>query len=119
MAAANGYLEIVNLLVSVNPNVCVFQDGDGRTPLLLAVMKGQAHVITKLVQSKPEVVQYRLDQGETLAHLDVKQNQLVALKLLIQLGTNHHDLVIAKDDHGNTILHITAGLKQTEVITNG
>lgn len=114
-AAANGYVEMVNVLVSVNPNVCLFRDEDGRTPLHLAVMKGRVDVIRVLVRCQPEVIRFRLVQGETLVHLAVKQNQLGALKLLIELGRDDDDLVNVKDDHGNTILHIAAGLKQTEV----
>lgn len=114
-AAANGYVEMVNVLVSVNPNVCLFRDEDGRTPLHLAVMKGRVDVIRVLVRCQPEVIRFRLVQGETLVHLAVKQNQLGALKLLFELGRDGDDLVNVKDDHGNTILHIVAGLRQTEV----
>ena len=116
MVAANGYVEMVNVMLSMNPNVCVFQDEDGRTPIHLAVMRDQAEVISKLVQSQLEVIRYRLDQGETLAHLAVKQNWLVDLKMLLQLGMDDEDLVNAKDDRGNTILHIATGFRQTEVI---
>lgn len=90
--------------------------GDGRTPLHLAVLKGQVEVTSELVRCRPEVIRFRLDQGKTLVHLAVKQNRLGALKLLFELGReDDDDLVSVKNDHGNTILHIAAGFKQTEV----
>ncbi|XP_034699427.1 ankyrin repeat domain-containing protein 2-like [Vitis riparia] len=89
----------------------------GRTPLHLAVLKGQVEVTSELVRCRPEVIRFRLDQGKTLVHLAVKQNRLGALKLLFELGReDDDDLVSVKNDHGNTILHIAAGFKQTETI---
>lgn len=78
-------------------------------------MKGRVDVIRVLVRCQPEVIRFRLVQGETLVHLAVKQKQWVALKLLFELGRDDDDLVNVKDDHGNTILHIVAGLRQMEV----
>ncbi|KAL6330684.1 hypothetical protein AAG906_009112 [Vitis piasezkii] len=74
LASANGYVEMVNILLSADPNACLIRDEDGRTPLHLAVMKGQVEVTRKLVGARPQATRYKLDQGETILHSVLKQN---------------------------------------------
>ncbi|KAL6331245.1 hypothetical protein AAG906_009673 [Vitis piasezkii] len=104
---------MVNILLSANPDACLIRDEDGRTPLHLAVMKGEVEVTRMLVGVGPQVTRYKLDQGETILHSAVKQNRLGALKLLVELA-GEVEFVNSKDDYGNTVLHTATALKQYE-----
>ncbi|CAL5340599.1 unnamed protein product [Camellia sinensis] len=116
MASANGYIEIVKVLLMANPSVCLVRDEDGRTPLHVAAMKGRVDVVSQLVQARPEVAKFKLDRGETVLHLCVEYNRLEVLKLLIRFTTVEDTWVNDKLDNGNTILHIATNLKQVETI---
>ena len=116
LASANGYVEMVNILLSANSDACLIQDADGRTPLHLAVMKGQVEIVRKLFGARRQVVRYKLDQGETILHCAVKQNHLGVLKLLLELK-GEVEFLNSKDDYGNTVLHTATALKQFEVNT--
>ncbi|KAK2973704.1 hypothetical protein RJ640_021535 [Escallonia rubra] len=115
LASANGYVEIVKLLLVEDSSVCLVRDQDGRTPLHLAVMKGRVDVINELVSAHKEVMLYTLDgSSETILHLCVKHNHLEALKRLVELDGDDDDLANAQNHNGNTILHTATALKQME-----
>ena len=116
LASANGYVEMVNILLSINSDACLIQDEDGSTPLHLAVKKGQFEIVRKLFGARRQVVRYKLDQGETIMHYAVKQNRLGVLKLLLELK-GEFEFLNSKDDYGNTVLHTATALKQFEVNT--
>ena len=65
LAAANGHLEVVKTLLSVNSEVCLVQDRNGRNPLHVAIIKGQVEVLQELVRAKPEAVLVRGQGGES------------------------------------------------------
>ncbi|KAK2973706.1 hypothetical protein RJ640_021537 [Escallonia rubra] len=116
LASANGYVEIVKLLLVEDSSVCHVRDQDGRTPLHLAVMKGRGDVIRELISAQEQVMRYTLDRGETILHLCVKHNHLEALKQLAEYDGVDDDLVNAQDHNGNIILHTATALKQMETI---
>ncbi|RVX05336.1 hypothetical protein CK203_013582 [Vitis vinifera] len=74
LASANGYVEMVNILLSADTNACLIHDEDGRTPLHLAVMKGQLRSQGSWSGARPQATRYKLDQGETILHSVLKQN---------------------------------------------
>ncbi|XP_059596701.1 ankyrin repeat-containing protein At2g01680-like [Vitis vinifera] len=115
LASANGHIEIVNMLLSLNSNICLICDEDGRTPLHLAVMKGHVEVTRELVRARPEVTGHKLDHGETILHSSVRHNRLGALKMLVE-SVREAEFINARDDYGNTVLHTTTTLKQLETV---
>ncbi|XP_059634789.1 ankyrin repeat-containing protein BDA1-like [Cornus florida] len=115
LASANGYVEMVKILLRVDTSMCLAHDVDGRTPLHVAAMKGEIDVLNELAQVNKEVIKYTFDRGETILHLCVIYNRFEALKRLLELCPDD-DLVNAKDEHGNTILHTATSLKQMETI---
>ncbi|KAH7851411.1 hypothetical protein Vadar_011247 [Vaccinium darrowii] len=119
LASIEGHIEVVQELLRVNTNVCMARDQDGRIPLHLAVMKGRVEVIRELLGAKPNSIQEKLGRGETVMHLCVKYNRLEALKTLVQYVQSNgmESLLNSKDNDGNTILHLTAALKQMDLFT--
>ncbi|KAL1826075.1 hypothetical protein ACET3Z_012853 [Daucus carota] len=68
-ASANGYPSIVKLLMEYDENMCRVCDEDGRTPLHLAVFKGQDECVTELLKVDSES-----DQERTMLQLCIKYN---------------------------------------------
>jgi ankyrin repeat protein len=113
LVSAKGYLEIVREMLRFNSHVCCIWNKDGGTPLHLATIKGRVDVIKEFIQAKPIVIQTRVYREDTIMHLCVKHNLLEALKLLVQ-SVNDDEFVNSIDD-GNTVLHLTAATKYTEL----
>ncbi|PSS19334.1 Ankyrin repeat-containing protein [Actinidia chinensis var. chinensis] len=115
LAAAKGYLEIARELTKVSPDMCLARDRDGLNPVHVAAIKGHVEVLEELVRVNPHAARVRVDNGETVLHLCVKHNQLKTLeKLLEMIGAL--ELVNAKDDGGNTLLHLAVADKKFEII---
>ncbi|KAJ0008309.1 hypothetical protein Pint_29044 [Pistacia integerrima] len=91
LASAEGHTEIVKELLQANKKVCLVADEEGRIPLHLAAMRGRVEVIP------------RAD----------KYNHLDALKLLMA-SVNDEVFLNSKNLEGNTILQVSAMLKQFE-----
>ncbi|XP_057958382.1 ankyrin repeat-containing protein BDA1-like [Malania oleifera] len=116
LASAKGNLEIVEVLLANNPDMCLACDKYGRNPLHLAVMKGRIDVLKELVATKPSAAKVEVDHGESMLHLCVRYNEFEALKLLVK-ALNDNELVNARDDNENTILHLAVADKQIETIS--
>ncbi|KAH7836944.1 hypothetical protein Vadar_007720 [Vaccinium darrowii] len=105
LASAKGHDEIVKVLVEVRPDMCLVRDRDGKNPLHLAAEKGEINVLEELVRASPQAARARVDRNETILHLCVKNNQLKSLEILLE-KIQGEELVNAKDNDGNTILHL-------------
>ncbi|KAG8375720.1 hypothetical protein BUALT_Bualt10G0129800 [Buddleja alternifolia] len=115
LASAKGHVEIVRALLSVNPRMCLARDRNGLTPLHLAAQKGRVEVMTELLHAEPDAARLTLYGGENILHLCVKHYQLEALKLLVST-ISETEFVNAKDNDGNTVLHLAVADKQVETI---
>ncbi|KAI8525330.1 hypothetical protein RHMOL_Rhmol13G0222400 [Rhododendron molle] len=106
LASAQGHDEIVKLLlVKVGPEICLIRDRDGRNPLHIAAVKGKISALEEFVRSCPEAARVRVDRSDTILHLCVKHNQWKSLEKLLDI-VQGQDFVDAKDNDGNTILHL-------------
>ncbi|XP_031267464.1 ankyrin repeat-containing protein BDA1-like [Pistacia vera] len=112
LASAEGHTEIVKELLQANKKVCLVADEEGRIPLHLAAMRGRVEVIQELISAKPESILVQIN-GETVLHLCVRYNHLDALKLLMA-SVNDEVFLNSKNLEGNTILQVSAMLKQFE-----
>ncbi|WP_353289054.1 ankyrin repeat domain-containing protein [Wolbachia endosymbiont (group A) of Pogonocherus hispidulus] len=118
LAAANGHLDTVKYLMGkgANPNAI---DGDGKTPLQRANEKGISDIVEYLaervqqVTEVPQVTERQLttekqqvmnEDGDTALHLAAVQDDLNAVKHLIEQGAN----VDVKNKYGGTPLHIAS-----------
>lgn len=97
-----------------------FRCSDSRTPLHLAAITGKTEVIRELLRICPASIEDVTVGGETAVHLAVKNNQLEALKALVESfkHSNIPDLLNAKDEDGNTVLYLATARKQGLVRTD-
>ncbi|KAJ0008312.1 hypothetical protein Pint_29041 [Pistacia integerrima] len=111
--SAEGHTEIVKELLQANKNMCLVADQEGRIPLHLAAMRGRVKVIQELISAIPKSVFEKL-HGETVLQLCVRYNHLDALKQLVASGDDE-EFLNSKNLEGNTVLQVSAMLKQFEV----
>lgn len=102
IASARGHLGIVQKLLLAAPRMSLALDSQGRSPLHYAALEGHGKVATELLRS-------------AMSHLHsfAKNEQLNALNMLMP---SLMYLIDARDEDGNTILHMAVRDKQIEVI---
>ncbi|XP_050258822.1 ankyrin repeat-containing protein BDA1-like [Quercus robur] len=111
-----GHVEIVQELLTIYEDACLFHDQNGRIPLHYVAMRGRVEVVEKLIVARPDSVRVVLDGNKTVLHLCVKYNQLKALNLLVKSLSDDGDFLNFKTSgDGNTILHLAVMQKQIEV----
>ncbi|KAI8527161.1 hypothetical protein RHMOL_Rhmol12G0054100 [Rhododendron molle] len=118
-ASANGYIEIVKAVTKEWPEMCLARDRDGANPLHVAAMRGKVEVLDELLQANTHAARaYKVDRGEreTILHLCIKYNQLPFLKMLLKKYFKGKEFVNAKDNAGNTILHLAVADRRFEIV---
>ncbi|XP_073157707.1 uncharacterized protein [Henckelia pumila] len=114
IASAKGYLDIAKVLVSAAPDMCLSRDFGGKNPLHLAAMKGHDLVVAELIRVRPLAAREKVDGGQTVLHLCVKYDRLECLRILVPFLKE--EIVNAKDNDGDTIMHMALRDKQVEII---
>ena len=116
LASFKGHIEIVQEILTIYEDACLFHDQNGRIPIHYAAIGGRVKVVEKLIVARLGSVRVVLDGNETVLHLCVKYNQLKALDLLVKSLSDDGDFLNFKtSDDGNTILHLVVMQKQIEV----
>ncbi|GAB4854504.1 hypothetical protein Ancab_023086 [Ancistrocladus abbreviatus] len=115
LSSAKGHVEIVKALIIASPDMCLARDLHGRNPFHLAAMKGQLDVLEELVRAMPQAGRERVNRNETVLHVCVKHERLEALKLIVNSRIGDGEMLNARDEDGNTILHKVVADKQLEV----
>ena len=116
LAAANGNAGIANRLMEIAPEMCWWRDGHDMNPLHVAAVKGNEAVLKEMLRLDAFVAAARLHHRQTVLQLCVKHRQLGTLKVLLEELGDGGDLVNAKDDDGETLLHFAVRTNQLEVI---
>ncbi|XP_047963743.1 ankyrin repeat-containing protein At2g01680-like [Salvia hispanica] len=113
LAAARGNVGIAKRLLAIAPEMCWWQDGHDMNPLHVAAMKGNEAVLEEMLQLDILPATVRLHRGQIVLHLCVKHRQLRTLMVLVAKLDN---LVNAKDDDGETLLHFAVMVNQLEIV---
>lgn len=115
LAVANGHPDVVTVLLRESgPGACLVRGKDGLLPIHTAAMKGRVHALEELLEACPESALRRTCQGDTILNLAVSGNCSQTVRFLVE-RLDCGELMNAKDDKGNTILHLAAARKQLEV----
>ncbi|XP_011023682.1 PREDICTED: ankyrin repeat-containing protein At3g12360-like isoform X1 [Populus euphratica] len=117
LASAKGHWEIVRDMLVRRPDLALIKDEDGKNPLHTAATKGRVQVLREVFSI--ESAQELTPKGENALHVAVKHNQYKALETLIQLAYQIQvgdELVNAKDEDGNTVLHLAGAAKNSKQI---
>ncbi|GFY96763.1 hypothetical protein Acr_11g0010690 [Actinidia rufa] len=122
VAVSLGHADFVRALLHHTPELAEVLDSQQRSALHLAAAKGRSEiakeltrgkveVLEELVQVNPHAARVRVGKGETILHLCVKHNQLRTLEKLLEI-IKVQEFVNAKDDGGNTLLHLAVADKK-------
>ncbi|KAJ6757147.1 ANKYRIN REPEAT-CONTAINING PROTEIN ITN1-LIKE [Salix koriyanagi] len=116
LASAKGHWEIVRGMLVRRPDLALIKDEDGKNPLHTAATKGRVQVLREVFSIAS--AQDLTPKGENALHVAVKHNQYKALETLIQLCENQvlNELVNAKDEDGNTLLHLACAAKNSKIV---
>ncbi|KAJ6762680.1 HOMEOBOX PROTEIN WARIAI [Salix purpurea] len=117
LASAKGHWEIVRGTLVSRPDLAFIKDEDGKNPLHTAATKGRSQVLREVFSI--ESAQELTPKGENVFHVAVKHNQFKALETLIQLACENQvldELVNAKDEDGNTLLHLACAAKNSKIV---
>ncbi|KAA0058491.1 ankyrin repeat-containing protein [Cucumis melo var. makuwa] len=116
LASANGDIEMVRVLLEKNTSACLIRDLYGMIPLHYSAIKGHIQVTQDLINARPQTVKTKLGDAQTILHLCVKENQLEAMRMLVQSVINDKDFLNAVDNDGNTILDLSMIHRQIEMV---
>ncbi|XP_057474280.1 ankyrin repeat-containing protein At2g01680-like [Actinidia eriantha] len=114
----NGLITMVKELTKVDPELCRLKDNHSRTPLHVAVMKGNEEAIRVIVTACPESLKMLTCIRETALHLALNHNQCGSFEVLMEEIQKHkqEDLLNWKDHEGNTVFHISTSKKQVQIL---
>ncbi|GFY83554.1 hypothetical protein Acr_03g0003280 [Actinidia rufa] len=114
----NGLITVVKELTKVDPELCRLKDNHSRTPLHVAVMKGNEEAIRVIVTACPESLKMLTCIRETALHLALNHNQCGSFEVLMEEIQKHkqEDLLNWKDHEGNTVFHISISKKQVQIL---
>lgn len=111
VAACNGFVEIVRLLLARGANV-EFSDGDGETPLYVATLNGFLEIVVLLLDIGGANVD-RCDQdGITPLYIACEHGHLKVAQALLARGAS----AAIADATGDTSLHVAAQNGHMEVV---
>ncbi|KAF5744262.1 Ankyrin repeat family protein [Tripterygium wilfordii] len=118
IAAVVGNVEIVAELNKNNRGTCRLKGKDQRTPLHHAAIHGRIEVINELVSKSPESLEDVTAYNETVLHLAVKNHQVDAFDVLVELlkSFNKEKVINWCATNGNTVLHLAISRKQKESV---
>ncbi|XXG56404.1 hypothetical protein AAC387_Pa03g3816 [Persea americana] len=123
MAASEGDTDIVKKILRESPSLASKKDENGFSALHLASRNGKLEIIREFLGEDPYLILKRENEGRTPLHWAVMSGQLpVVEEFLLErdrpasfnsvLST---DLINSADNNGDTVLHLAAKMKSTEI----
>ena len=111
-AAAQGHIDVVNLLLETDSNLAKIAKNNGKTALHSAARMGHVEVVKSLIGNDPSIG-FRTDKkGQTALHMAVKgQND----EIVVELVKPDVAVLSVEDNKGNTPLHIATNKGRVKV----
>jgi ankyrin repeat protein len=113
MAAANGHVEVVRVLLEKGAAVNQGRTDTGATPLLRAAKKGHVEVVVMLLEKSAAGNQGKSDYGDTPLFMAAQQGHLLVVRVLLEKGAAVNQ---ATTDDGATPLFAAAYEGHFEVV---
>ncbi|XP_047319609.1 ankyrin repeat-containing protein NPR4-like [Impatiens glandulifera] len=116
IACGKGHIGIVREFLRFDQDLASSMDHEGRTPLHWAVARGRVSVIDEILSTNLDLANITTrDNGETLIHVAVKNNQHEVLKYLVET-IDISIMLNLPDNKGNTVLHLACARKLTSMV---
>ncbi|KAJ0240885.1 PGG domain-containing protein [Hirschfeldia incana] len=118
LALENNHIRMVRAFVAIESSLVSIK-GRGRiTPLHHVARTGDAELLSEFLLTCPSSIEDLTIGCETAVHIAVKNQQLMAFKVLLGWvkRVKKEDILDWKDEDGNTAFHIAASINQTEVV---
>lgn len=74
LAAANGHVKVVEMLLEISHELCCVKGRNGVTPLHCASLKGRTEIIRVLLFAYPLCVAEVIAGSETALHMAIRNN---------------------------------------------
>ncbi|KAG2330395.1 hypothetical protein Bca52824_001575 [Brassica carinata] len=118
LALENNHIRMVRAFVAIESSLVSIK-GRGRiTPLHHVARTGDAELLSEFLLACPSSIENLTIKCETAVHIAVKNQQLMAFKVLLGWikRVNKEEILDWKDEDGNTVFHIAASINQTELL---
>eukprot|EP00729_Bicosta_minor_P014620 gene14620-biopygen24145 len=114
LAAQEGHVDVVKLLLEhhVNPNQAT--TNDGCTPVYVAAQNGHVDVVTALVAGNADVNQASTDDGTTPVYMAAQEGHVDVVQVLV---ASNADVNKACTDDGTTPVYMAAQEGHVDVVT--
>ncbi|KAL0846642.1 hypothetical protein Bca101_019888 [Brassica carinata] len=118
LALQNNHSQMVRGFVAIDSSLVSIKGKGRAAPLHHVARTGDAELLSELLLAYPSSVEDLTIKCETAVHTAVKNEQLMAFKVLLGWlkRVNKEEILDWKDEDGNTVFHIAASINQTEVI---
>ncbi|KAL0392429.1 UNVERIFIED_CONTAM: Ankyrin repeat-containing protein [Sesamum radiatum] len=112
-AAAQGHIDVVNLLLDIDSNLAKIARNNGKTVLHTAARMGRLDVVKSLLEKDPSIG-FRTDRkGQTALHMAVKGQNV---EIVTELIKPDPAVLGLEDNKGNTALHIATRKGRNQIV---
>lgn len=118
LALQNNHIRMVKGFMAIDSSLVSIKGRGGATPLHHVAQTGDAELLGELLFACPSSIEDLTIKFETAVHIAVKNQQLMAFKVLLGWikRVNKEEILDMKDEDGNTVYHIAASINQTEIM---
>lgn len=113
IAAKEGHLEVLKVLLAVYPELAMTVDLTNTTALHTAAMQGHLEVLNFLIEAESSLITIARSNGKTALHSAARNGHLEVLKTLLAADSV---IAIRTDKKGQTALHMAVKGQNIEVV---
>ncbi|XP_058192162.1 ankyrin repeat-containing protein BDA1-like [Rhododendron vialii] len=108
--------ELAKRLIKYDRELIRVQGKERKTPLHCVAEAGDTDLLAEFLCACPESIKDLTIRDETALHIAVKEHNVAAFRLIFEWiwRSYNGELLIWKDENGNTVLHIAVSTKQHE-----